>query len=57
MNSFYRLIIHRVADLFKMEHVGDKTKNTVTVYRTADAQLYALSFLLHLTDCTARHSR
>ncbi len=34
MNSYQRLVIHRVADHYKMDHLPDAMRQGVNVYKT-----------------------
>ncbi|KAG0085647.1 hypothetical protein BGZ92_008824 [Podila epicladia] len=40
INSFYRMMIHRVANCFQLERRIDTTQKTITLYRTDQSTLY-----------------
>ncbi|KAI9231796.1 MAG: hypothetical protein BYD32DRAFT_191236 [Podila humilis] len=45
INSFYRMMIHRVANCFQLERRIDTTQKTITLYRTDQSALPAFRFV------------
>lgn len=39
MNSYQRLIVHRVAQYFKLSHVVDTSGKAVVLYKSAETQM------------------
>ncbi|CAG8536353.1 8836_t:CDS:2 [Cetraspora pellucida] len=44
MNSYQRLIVHRVAQYFKLSHVVDSSGKAVVLYKSSDTQIPILRF-------------
>lgn len=44
MNSYQRLVVHKVAGYFKLSHVVDSAKKAVIIYRSADSEIPLLRF-------------
>ncbi len=39
MNSYHRLIIHRVAQYFKLAHVVDSSRSVVILFKTQETEM------------------
>jgi predicted ATPase len=43
MNSYQRLILHRIAEYFGLAHIVDKNKVAVIIFKKEGATMYVIS--------------